>query len=415
MKRRHFFWLAGGLGVLALPACAGGTDAEPAPTPTPTPAPDDPTPTPSPLPMALALVITTDKAKYTAGEPVRFTLTLRNAGAAAELHFRDGQRFDIRVADPRGPAWRWAEGRIFTQALGTETIPAGGSITFDAAWDQRRADGQPADPGNYVALAEIVSEGITPIASSSFEIAAATPVRGATIVGSGVGAWSEPRTSSTRLRSLAQGEPVVIQRTVSGEAWVIAGQTWEVAEQDWQDRWYELVGGGFVYAAWVYVPAEGERHALDVPAGKLQVQVDPATNALAASVDGAVIYRAKVTTGKPGYETPPGEWTVNATGRIEDERMTSAGSGYPDSERYDVQHVLFTQYFTGAGHALHLNYWRPLDYFGAVSSSHGCVGLLLHDAQWLWLAGYAGMPVQVLGPGGSVSGANTARLRPGGP
>ena len=51
---------------------------------------------------------------------------------------------------------------------------------------------------------------------------------------------------------------------------------------------------------------------------------------------------------------------------------------------YVLDHVLYTQYFTDRGHALHLNYWRPDGYFGRVRSSHGCVGLRFADAKFLW-------------------------------
>jgi lipoprotein-anchoring transpeptidase ErfK/SrfK len=46
--------------------------------------------------------------------------------------------------------------------------------------------------------------------------------------------------------------------------------------------------------------------------------------------------------------------------------------------------VLYTQYFTNEGHALHLNYWRPDHYFGRIPSSHGCVGMRLADAEFFW-------------------------------
>ena len=51
---------------------------------------------------------------------------------------------------------------------------------------------------------------------------------------------------------------------------------------------------------------------------------------------------------------------------------------------YDLDHVLWTQYFTYAGHALHDNYWRPLSVFGHEATSHGCVGMVEVDALFLW-------------------------------
>ncbi len=91
-----------------------------------------------------------------------------------------------------------------------------------------------------------------------------------------------------------------------------------------------------------------------------------------------------VTTGQPGWETPAGRFHV--VYRVADERMTSAALGIPrDSpDGYDLDHVLYTQYFTDQGHALHDNYWRPLSVFGHEATSHGCVGMVESDALFLW-------------------------------
>lgn len=91
-----------------------------------------------------------------------------------------------------------------------------------------------------------------------------------------------------------------------------------------------------------------------------------------------------VTTGMPGWETPTG--TFRVLRRIEDETMKSDSLGIPiDSpDGYDLQHVMYTQYFTSMGHALHDNYWRPDSVFGSQATSHGCVGMQLNDAKFLW-------------------------------
>jgi lipoprotein-anchoring transpeptidase ErfK/SrfK len=53
-------------------------------------------------------------------------------------------------------------------------------------------------------------------------------------------------------------------------------------------------------------------------------------------------------------------------------------------EHYVLEDVLYTQYFTFEGHALHLNYWRDEYYFGNIRSSHGCIGMRLADAEFFW-------------------------------
>ena len=101
-------------------------------------------------------------------------------------------------------------------------------------------------------------------------------------------------------------------------------------------------------------------------------------------VGGEVVHVAPVTTGKDGWETPEGEWRI--LWRVYNETMTSAAIGVPPNspDGYWLDDVLFTQYFTYAGHALHLNYWRPDWVFGNRRTSHGCVGMRYNDAAFFW-------------------------------
>ncbi|MEX2081515.1 MAG: L,D-transpeptidase family protein [Dehalococcoidia bacterium] len=240
------------------------------------------------------------------------------------------------------------------------------------------------------------------------------PADRAVVVGSNINVWAEPRTGSGSLRVLQQGDVVTIVGEVAGQDWVIDGQSWNIAAQPWQDSWFEIERGGYVYSAWLYQPGEGETLPGELPLGERWLAVDTTNQVLTFYVGETAYFTADVSTGKPGYETPLGSWRVHT--RYEDETMSSAGQGYPESEQYLVEHVLFTQYFSNSGHALHLNYWRPLDVFGETATSHGCVGLLLHDAQWLWLAG-DGHDLRIEIGGTQTSGltASGDPTRPGGP
>ena len=92
---------------------------------------------------------------------------------------------------------------------------------------------------------------------------------------------------------------------------------------------------------------------------------------------------AMATTGMAGWETPEGEFRV--VRRVYNETMTSASLGIPPGpDSYYLRDVLFTQYFTWEGHALHLNYWRPDAIFGHTATSHGCVGMRYDDAAFFW-------------------------------
>lgn len=114
--------------------------------------------------------------------------------------------------------------------------------------------------------------------------------------------------------------------------------------------------------------------------GERWIDVNLESQSATAMIGDRPLYTAYVTTGKEGWETPKG--TFHILSRVADETMTSASIGA--EEYYVLDHVLYTQYFTSRGHALHLNYWRDNWYFGRIRSSHGCVGMRLADAAFFW-------------------------------
>ncbi len=114
--------------------------------------------------------------------------------------------------------------------------------------------------------------------------------------------------------------------------------------------------------------------------GERWILVDIGNQTASAMIGDQVIYAALVSTGKDGWDTPTG--TFHILDRVADETMTSASIGADDY--YVLKDVLWTQYFTNRGHALHDNYWRPDYYFGRVRSSHGCVGMRVQDAKFFW-------------------------------
>lgn len=73
----------------------------------------------------------------TDGGSLRFMLTVRNDGVKpVPLRFRSGQRAEFIVDDPADgdTVWRYGADRMFTQALGTETLVPGDSTTYEAVW-----------------------------------------------------------------------------------------------------------------------------------------------------------------------------------------------------------------------------------------------------------------------------------------
>jgi hypothetical protein len=197
------------------------------------------------------------------------------------------------------------------------------------------------------------------------------------------------------LGTLSDRQPLVILREVRGERFVVGDQTWAMATQDWTNLWYRT-DKGYVYSGFVFIPRSGEMETLSDHSSLRSVDVDVIQQRATAMLGDTAVHIAPATTGKSGFATPGGSHVIPLWGRKLSETMTSAQAAIQDpAEQYNVQNVLYTQYFDDQGDALHLNYWQPESVFGSVATSHGCVGLQLHDAQYFWLFAGAGTPVRV--------------------
>lgn len=78
------------------------------------------------------------------GDEVRFTFQLANAGSRrVEVKFANGQTHDIAVLDSTGKEiWRWAEGRMFTEARQYRSIDGGDTLSLDNGWENPPASGK---------------------------------------------------------------------------------------------------------------------------------------------------------------------------------------------------------------------------------------------------------------------------------
>ena len=114
-----------------------------------------------------------------------------------------------------------------------------------------------------------------------------------------------------------------------------------------------------------------------------------------AMVGNRVLYTAPITAGTPDWPTPTG--TFRILRRVYSETMDSATVGIARwaPGGYYLTGVLYTQYFTPRGHALHYNYWSPPAAFGRWAGSHGCVGMRLDDAAYFWRFATVGTPVVI--------------------
>lgn len=94
-----------------------------------------------------------------------------------------------------------------------------------------------------------------------------------------------------------------------------------------------------------------------------------------------------VSAGAPKTPTVLGQYKIYAKYVSQD--MSGPNT---DGTRYFQPDVPYVNYFYG-GYAIHGNYWRPASYFGNINSSHGCVGITVSDAAWLYDWAPIGTPV----------------------
>jgi len=77
-------------------------------------------------------------------EGVRLALHITNTSTQPiEVQFSSGQTHDFAIADSAGrPIWRWADGRMFTQAVQAQALTPGQSVTFEERWEPAGATGR---------------------------------------------------------------------------------------------------------------------------------------------------------------------------------------------------------------------------------------------------------------------------------
>lgn len=207
-----------------------------------------------------------------------------------------------------------------------------------------------------------------------------------------------PSSQTEQLGTLRDRQRVKIVARVQGENWLVGSQTWVGSTPEWASEWFQLEDGSYVYGPFVFILFEGESYPLTkVGQGQEKwIDVSLSQQVARAMVGDEVVFTAPVTTGAPPFDTPTGTFSIEEDGRIAVERMTASQAGYdPRRAQYDVERVLFTQYFDRWGNALHLSYWRPHSVFGHMPTSHGCVGMELHEAQYMWLFARPGTRVEI--------------------
>ncbi len=123
------------------------------------------------------------------------------------------------------------------------------------------------------------------------------------------------------------------------------------------------------------------------PNAERWIQVSLSQQYLVAWQGDVPVWEGYISTGREGFETPPGSYRILS--KLESQTMEGVLGG----EYYNVPDVPDVMYFTDRGHALHGTYWHAN--FGA-PMSHGCVNLPMDAADWMYGWAEVGTRVEIV-------------------
>jgi lipoprotein-anchoring transpeptidase ErfK/SrfK len=150
------------------------------------------------------------------------------------------------------------------------------------------------------------------------------------------------------------------------------------------------------------VPAGGgifgqESRSIDFHVGDSVVsKIDVDTHVMKVYVNGGLARTIPVSAGKAGWETRSGTKVIIEKHR--EKRMDAAtiGVAEDDPEYYNIDEVEYALRVTYSGEFLHAAPWSSGSQ-GSANVSHGCVGMSLDDAAWLYGITTRGDVVEVTG------------------
>jgi hypothetical protein len=247
-----------------------------------------------------------------------------------------------------------------------------------------------AEPSEPVALAQPAVEPLTPPVLDIER----TPVQpgqqlwSGTIQSDGANLREQPAIGAASLAELAGGTRVRVVRWVEGEELIHENPVWA-----------ELESCGYVYSTTLRRDplVETQTPAAAPMTDGRWLDVDLVAQTLTAYEGATPVRSALISSGRPGWDTPEGDYTILR--RVEKETMDASTlvGAVPDGQAtpmYKIEDVRHTQYFSQDGAAFHENFWRQQDLFG-MPGSHGCVSLAPDDAAWLWEWADVGTPIHI--------------------
>lgn len=113
-------------------------------------------------------------------------------------------------------------------------------------------------------------------------------------------------------------------------------------------------------------------------------------------INGSLARTIPVTTGKKGFETRSGTKVVMEKHRTKRMDAATTGISEDDPEYYNIEDVPYALRVTYSGEFVHGAPWSAGSQ-GAANVSHGCVGMSVKDARWLYERTHRGDIVKVTG------------------
>ena len=125
-------------------------------------------------------------------------------------------------------------------------------------------------------------------------------------------------------------------------------------------------------------------------------RVDVASHVMRVFVNGSLARVVPISAGKPGWETRSGTKVIIEKFRSKRMDAATIGVDRDDPDYYNLANVPFALRVTYSGEFLHGAPWSVASQ-GTANVSHGCVGMSLEDARWLYDLTSRGDVVEVRG------------------
>lgn len=120
--------------------------------------------------------------------------------------------------------------------------------------------------------------------------------------------------------------------------------------------------------------------------GEVWIDINLSSEYMVVYSGSSVVFETYISSGAPGFETPPGTFFINSKLPVQDMEGVIGG------DYYNVPSVPSVMYFTNVGHAIHGAYWH--NNFGT-PMSHGCINVPVDLAAYLYEISPIGTRVEI--------------------